>query len=1371
MAVVEHSAYENFTSGTEVDNMDMEEKVKGAHLRGTKYTVSQDGLCPRCGNSNRLYVILDKLFPMGDMPEILHTLIAKGRAILWSSQEKEGYKDPPTFLCRGFCPPDPLGAGFNVDWNRVSLSDILESLDNPVQKVTVPVSRPQGNSNQAGGQFSQDESSDNQYLVLDDFEGSEIERNTQVSITKSWPDKAEEETEDDEQDEDEDDELDEEELIKQMLAKEQQKLSQANSDDKDNKDKEEDDDDDGDSDNSKLRDAFTASKDPLGFSEPSSLSSDSINLKITTVAASTEQTPSTTSSSTAKSSKAQYPVSSTGRCPYCGSADVKYIVIVSSNTKDSELPHSLQLLLKGNHAFKMAKGQSEPPSFQCQKCQYGFNLDWSKTNLEMIFGLPSSTLQATSTTPVSFVSTSAAYQTPFMLPAARPTYPQASVPPPGYPPPVRVPPPVPAIPYHGNLPSYPGYYGSYYPPAPFPPPVASYFPYTSPAVPPPAMPFTGLPPPGIFPPAVPPGVPPPGILPPRLPSPGIALPGLAPPGVPPPRLPPPSVPPPGYLPPAIPSVPAAAAQAGSRYPHSHSIYNHTAPLYSPPPVRGYFPSPRVRPSYPLRQQPIHPRPGVQPPWKQVPALAAASITEEAVPQQQATDDQQNEKEELSKQAAARFEIVLNQIDKAKARVRHEKEKLEEFQKTIQGTQSFQQQPNSEEPNALTDQGQTMPEYEEKPPGDDNTGFGSSVIASEELEEGKQQDSLSTMSKPAQLVSSSPPQKLQLDYSVHSDANTGDIDITARDNSSTPEHETAPDACDKGVNDYRDSIESENADSAPEKELSTQGGRRGRSKKRNVLFTPPSETCTRATRRSRRSEFSTICEDTDSTATEEEASTFKGGRQRRSRKTKPPSREVEMLDIRDSCGGIHGEVETSDVDMAESSDVLSQSSVVPRTESESTHESLSESVVSSSEAEAADTDGIGAQRGNAARGRKRKTGAAAIATPPIRKSRRRAIEEQWSQDKKESEDEDMTEEMRVVDANVAVSSPRLAKSRRAEVQQTEAVVEQEGRSVERHPQSVVPDDSEANTRSKRPTRKSTPQLQEPEAVSASENVSIQQSSPTPGLEKIQDYEGFDVEKTTNNRRTRNSVPKQVTSLTDTGSQNRRKRNSTQLPTQEVDLSGKEPRQTSNQIKKNGNSEEESKATVVLLEQTEMTDVSLEQEHDKASSRRQKKNRKSSASNEESSVSLEGFALPQSDAVAAAVEAQTSRETRSRKSLATKNIQTPNYTSPASGEELVPQTQNPRKSPALNESTTGENVVELPVASNTPDAGVAPRRTRRNKVKPGMHDNSDLSPESDNLTDFVEEKVAGTPRGKATKDKAPVTSPEIVTKRVTRARKTK
>ena len=81
--------------------------------------------------------------------------------------------------------------------------------------------------------------------------------------------------------------------------------------------------------------------------------------------------------------------------------------------------------------------------------------------------------------------------------------------------------------------------------------------------------------------------------------------------------------------------------------------------------------------------------------------------------------------ELSKVAAARFEMVLNQIDLAKARVRHEKELMKEFQKEVLGTtatatEMFHQQ-DTEEPNALTDEGQSMPEYDEKPPGDDDTG--------------------------------------------------------------------------------------------------------------------------------------------------------------------------------------------------------------------------------------------------------------------------------------------------------------------------------------------------------------------------------------------------------------------------------------------------------------------------------------------------------------------------------------------------------------------------------------------------------------------------------------------------------------------------
>lgn len=103
-----------------------------------------------------------------------------------------------------------------------------------------------------------------------------------------------------------------------------------------------------------------------------------------------------------------------------------------------------------------------------------------------------------------------------------------------------------------------------------------------------------------------------------------------------------------------------------------------------------------------------------------------SVPAAAVPTQQESSMEQTEEGETSKLAAARFEMVLNQIDLAKARVRQEKELMREFQKEVLGTtatdtvMSYQQY--SEEPNALTDEGQKMPEYEEKPPGDDDTGI-------------------------------------------------------------------------------------------------------------------------------------------------------------------------------------------------------------------------------------------------------------------------------------------------------------------------------------------------------------------------------------------------------------------------------------------------------------------------------------------------------------------------------------------------------------------------------------------------------------------------------------------------------------------------
>lgn len=165
------------------------------------------------------------------------------------------------------------------------------------------------------------------------------------------------EEENDEEDDD-DDELDEEELIKQMLAKEQQKLSQENSDDEDAvADDGDDDEEDGKGDDGAGKSVSEAATDSEHFSEQTLSSSNVASSVASTTTSTVKRSSSTTSSTSASSTASQYPVSSTGRCPYCGSSDVKYIIVVSENTKDSELPQSLQQLLTGNHAFKMAKGE------------------------------------------------------------------------------------------------------------------------------------------------------------------------------------------------------------------------------------------------------------------------------------------------------------------------------------------------------------------------------------------------------------------------------------------------------------------------------------------------------------------------------------------------------------------------------------------------------------------------------------------------------------------------------------------------------------------------------------------------------------------------------------------------------------------------------------------------------------------------------------------------------------------------------------------------------------------------------------------------------------------------------------------------------
>lgn len=172
---------------------------------------------------------------------------------------------------------------------------------------------------------------------------SSVIDNTPFSGSSDKEEETEEEDQE-EEDDDDDDELDEEELIKQMLAKEQQKLSQENNQPTNDDENEE-------------TDAPSAPSDSDHFSEQTTSSSDVISSTTTVTTSATETVSHSNSSSTVSSTANTYPVSSTGRCPYCGASDVKYIIIVSENTKDIDLPQSLQELLKRNHAFKMAKGE------------------------------------------------------------------------------------------------------------------------------------------------------------------------------------------------------------------------------------------------------------------------------------------------------------------------------------------------------------------------------------------------------------------------------------------------------------------------------------------------------------------------------------------------------------------------------------------------------------------------------------------------------------------------------------------------------------------------------------------------------------------------------------------------------------------------------------------------------------------------------------------------------------------------------------------------------------------------------------------------------------------------------------------------------
>jgi len=726
-------------------------------------------------------------------------------------------------------------------------------------------------------------------------------------------------------------------------------------------------------------------------------------------------------------------------------------------------------------------------------------------------------------------------------------------------------------------------------------------------------------------------------------------------------------------------------------------------------------------------------------------------------------------------------MVLNQIDLAKARVRHEKEQMKEFQKAAHGNEMCYQ-----EPNAVT-------EDELRPPGDEDTGFDYNIIIPGSSLEQEQVTLESSVTPDTAEHSVLPPQVMAPAVSEHpkeatapdSDTETPDqLDVTARESeagvrdvveSSVVE---ADDNSNKDQNADDDGAVPEVVEAAPKTAVATRGGRSGRSKKQEKLPSPPTATSTRQTRRSRRSEPAATTEDTDSTAAEEEAVAVTG-RSRRSRKTKPLSKEVERMDIRDEQ---EEGLEATDVEMGESSDVLSQSSVVPQTESDSTQEAISESLPSSSEPDTVFPDVARPQRGRQTRGRKRKQ-EAAVAEASSRKSRRMAAEEQLSEDKNEDEDivvENSTVVSEKEDTEIAATSLRVGRSRRGasgrQVKpQPEAVdtTEESNTEQEEHESTAVTqvfDKQNAKMRTQRQTRKSAHLPEEAEAIVAGDSITSPQTKAT----SVTTHEegSSEAEETTKNRRARRSAP--ISLETDESVGNRRKRKSAQLSSQESEKSDTELQMNSDDAPEIDAQEVKSKATVIQQEETKIQPDASPADHEEKPSRRKRKTRKSSEGDDASGTQEMLLSL-ESDSLIPPEEAVGNRQTRSRKSPAVSSkVQTiESNTSAVEENERTTGKRKSRKSLGLNEDTANDDV-ELSVEPATPEEVVSSRqRKRRNKTKPSVQESTELSQASDVLSGEhdVEEEGSVTPQRKVAKKMAPVQSPETVTKRVTRARQRK
>lgn len=316
---------------------------------------------------------------------------------------------------------------------------------------------------------------------------------------------------------------------------------------------------------------------------------------------------------------------------------------------------------------------------------------------------------------------------------------------------------------------------------------------------------------------------------------------------------------------------------------------------------------------------------------------------------------------------------------------------------------------------------------------------------------------------------------------------------------------------------------------PKVTVSTEGVRSVLSEKEDgsLGMQPARSKRTWQSRRSIRPEPATSTEDTDSTVTEEETPAVTG-RARRSRMSGAPSTIAENLDVQDiqdreSRGGM----DVSDIDKAESSDILSQGSAAPETGSDS-QEGLSESLVSSSETETAPA---GPRQGKVGRGRKRKQESTemegVVPRPPTRKTRREAAETEGSV---------FTERVSEGSKNVEYENISM---------ETPVVISQEEgkKVVSESPKIETSSEIEGNGNSgiltnRRQTRKSAQKSQEPEVPQGS----ITSRQVEASFNIAEEDEAMDVG---SNRRSRRSAPRNISQRTNKPSVKRQTRTSLQL----------------------------------------------------------------------------------------------------------------------------------------------------------------------------------------------------------------------------------